>query len=154
MATSTANEIADYLLWFAKEHGDLLTALKLQKLMFYADAWHMVMHGGEQLIPEPFEAWVHGPVHRDTYHRFSQYRWLPIPCDADKPSIPQEVEVFLADVYRVFGGFSGFELEQLTHQETPWRSARGNLPSDATCTQPIDKGLTCRFYANMSQAEQ
>lgn len=153
MAASTANGVADYLLWFAKEHGDLLTPLKLQKLMFYADAWHMVMHEGEELIGAPFEAWVHGPVHRETYVRFNVHKWNPIPCDAEKPDLPAQVQAFLNDVYRVFGGFSAYELEQLTHQETPWKTARGNLPLDASCTAPIDKALTCAFYTEMSRTE-
>ncbi len=154
MAACTANGVADYLLWFAKEHGDLLTPLKLQKLMFYADAWHMVLNEGEELVAEPFEAWVHGPVHRETYHRFSAFRWNPIPCEAEKPKLPGKVEKFLSDVYGVFGGFSGYELEQLTHQEAPWKAARGNLAPDSSCTAPIDKDLTRRFYTEMSQTAQ
>lgn len=154
MAASTANGIADYLLWFAKEHGDLLTPLKLQKLMFYADAWHMVMNEGQELIGEPFEAWVHGPVHRGTYNRFSVHRWNAIPCEAEKPDLPPGLEQFLRDVYTVFGGFSAYELEQLTHQEAPWKAARGNLPPDASCTATIDKALTYSFYTEMSRTEQ
>lgn len=154
MAASTANGVADYLLWFAQEHGDVLTALKLQKLMFYADAWHMVMNDGEPLIPEPFEAWVHGPVHRDTYHRFSQFRWRSIPSDTQKPALAPAIQTFLDEVYRVFGGYSGYELEQLTHQERPWLSARGQLAPDAPCTNAIDKGITRDFYTEMSHSDQ
>lgn len=151
MASSTANGVADYLLWFAKEHGDLLTPLKLQKLMFYADAWHMVLNDGEELIQEQFEAWVHGPVHRATYHRFSAFRWNPIPFEAPKPELSERIEAFLDSVYGVFGGFSGYELEQLTHQELPWKSARGSLASDESCTALIDKALTYSFYTEMSR---
>jgi uncharacterized phage-associated protein len=153
MAASTANGVADYFLWFAREHGDLVTPLKLQKLMFYADAWHMVMHG-EELIDEPFEAWVHGPVHRDTYVRFSAHKWNPIPGDAEKPVMAERIEKFLNDVYRVFGGFSAYELEQMTHQEAPWKAARGDLALDAACNAPIDKSLTRAFYTEMSRTEQ
>lgn len=152
MAACTANGVADYLLWFANEHGDLLTQLKLQKLMFYADAWHMALNDGVELIAEPFEAWVHGPVHRATYNRFSAHRWNPIPYTAPKPGLASAIEAFLEDVYGVFGGFSGYELEQLTHQEAPWKAARGSLPPDASCTAPIDKTLTRNFYTEMSTA--
>lgn len=152
MAACTANGVADYLLWFANEHGDLLTPLKLQKLMFYADAWHMALNDGVELIAEPFEAWVHGPVHRATYNRFSAHRWNPIPYTGPKPALTAGVETFLQDVYGVFGGFSGYELEQLTHQEAPWKAARGSLPPDASCTANIDKSLTRSFYTEMSTA--
>jgi uncharacterized phage-associated protein len=154
MAASTANGVADYLLWFANEHGDLLTPLKLQKLMFYADAWHMVLNEGEELVPGAFEAWVHGPVHRATYNRFSAYRWNPIPCEAEKPQLPEKVAAFLDAVYGIFGGFSGYELEQLTHQETPWKAARGDLAPDSSCTALIDKALTRSFYTEMSNSAE
>lgn len=152
MVACTANGVADYLLWFAKEHGDVLTPLKLQKLMFYADAWHMVLHDGEELVPQLFEAWVHGPVLRDIYFRFNQYRWNPIALDVAKPELSDKLQSFLSDVYKVFGGFSAYELEQLTHQELPWRAARGDLAPDASCTATIDKALTRIFYTEMSQA--
>lgn len=152
MAACTANGVADYLLWFAKEHGDILTPLKLQKLMFYADAWHMVLNDGEELVQQQFEAWVHGPVLRDIYFRFNHYRWNPISQDVAKPDLPDLLQNFLSDVYKVFGGFSGYELEQLTHQEEPWRAARGDLAPDASCTAAIDKSLTHRFYTEMSKA--
>lgn len=153
MAACNANDVANYLINFAREHGDYLTPLKLQKLMFYADAWHMVMNDGQELIPDPFEAWIHGPVVKSTYQRFNHYRWNPISEELPAPMLAAQTVDFLDEVYKVFGGFSGYELEQLTHQEEPWRAARGKLPADAPCTEIIDKDLTRRFYTQMSVAE-
>lgn len=152
MAVCSANDVANYLINFAREHGDNLTPLKLQKLMFYADAWHMVVNNGQELIPDRFEAWVHGPVVRSIYHRFNHYRWNPIHEPIAAPSLSEATSNFLNEVYRVFGGFSGYELEQLTHQEEPWRVARGSLPADAPCNDPISKDITRRFYAQMAAA--
>ncbi|MCV5933728.1 DUF4065 domain-containing protein, partial [Escherichia coli] len=78
MTISTVNDIAYYLLFFAHEHGDQITPLKLQKLVFYADAWYMALNNGQELIPDQFEAWVHGPVARELYSRFADYKWRPI----------------------------------------------------------------------------
>ena len=153
MAASNANEVANFLIHFAREHGDALTPLKLQKLMFYADAWHMVIKEGQELIPDPFEAWIHGPVVRSIYHRFNHYRWNPITEDLPVPAVRPETADFLKEVYKVFGGFTGYELEQLTHQEEPWKSARGMLPADASCNEPIDKVLTRTFYTQMAAAQ-
>ena len=47
MAVTTLNSVADYLLCFAQEHGDVMTPLKLQKMGFYADAWYMALNGGQ-----------------------------------------------------------------------------------------------------------
>ena len=51
-----------------------MTPLKLQKMVFYADAWFMALNDGEELIADRFEAWVHEPVARDLYIRFANYK--------------------------------------------------------------------------------
>ena len=43
MADYSANQVADYFLTFCREHGDYLTNLKLQKLVYYAQAWHLAL---------------------------------------------------------------------------------------------------------------
>jgi len=149
MAASTANAVADYLLCTAREHGDLLTPLKIQKLVFYADAWFLALYD-EELIPETFEAWVHGPVLRSLYYRFQGYRWNPIAQDVERPELDEKVSAFLEELYAEYGGFSGYELEQLTHQEEPWKQARGGLPPHESCSNLIDKQLTKHFYRQMA----
>lgn len=149
MAASTANAVADYLLCVAREHGDYLTPLKIQKLVFYADAWFMALHN-EELVPESFEAWVHGPVLRSLYARFQGYRWNPVLEEVECPSLGEKVESFLKELYAEFGRFTGHELEQLTHQEDPWLRARGSLAPHESCSNLIDKQLTQSFYRHMA----
>ena len=51
--------------WFVnhadRASGEAITQLKLQKLVYYADAWFLA-NFDEPLIKEDFEAWAHGPV--------------------------------------------------------------------------------------------
>lgn len=152
MAVTTLNSVADYLLYFAQEHGDVMTPLKLQKMVFYADAWYMALNGGEELIADRFEAWVHGPVARDLYSRFAEFKWQPINSEIKRPTLPREVYEHLDEIYQVFGGFSAYELEQMTHQEKPWLLARDGVPSDAPCQNIIDKAVTAEFYRGMMDA--
>ncbi|MCH4542915.1 DUF4065 domain-containing protein [Ochrobactrum sp. A-1] len=56
---NASNLLADYLLSEMREHGEILTPLKLQKMMFYADAWHLALYD-QEITSEPFKAWVHG----------------------------------------------------------------------------------------------
>lgn len=151
MAVTTLNDVADYLLHFAQEHGDVMTPLKLQKMVFYADAWYMALNAGSELIPEQFEAWVHGPVARDLYARFADYKWQPIAEDIICPDLPERVKNHLDEIYDVFGGFTAYELEQMTHQEKPWMIAREGLPMDEPCRNLIDKKITADFYRSMVQ---
>ncbi|EQC1800552.1 Panacea domain-containing protein [Escherichia coli] len=154
MAISTVNDIADYLLFFAHEHGDQITPLKLQKLVFYADAWYMALNDDRELIQNQFEAWVCGPVVRELYTRFARYQWRPIDEELKRPELPEEVAKHLDEVYQVFGGFSLYELEQLTQQEKPWRIARKNLPDYEPCTNLISKKITADFYRSVREGKK
>lgn len=152
MAVTTLNNVANYLLCFSQEHGDVMTPLKLQKMVFYADAWYMALNDGEELVADKFEAWVHGPVARDLYIRFADYKWQPITGEIECPDLPENVSGHLDEIYQVFGGYSAYELEQLTHQEEPWINARGDLAENAVCRNVIDKKLTAEFYRGMMVA--
>jgi uncharacterized phage-associated protein len=54
-----ASEIADYLIAFSHEHGDPVSNLKLQKLLYYAQAWHLALHD-EPLFNDRIEAYGDG----------------------------------------------------------------------------------------------
>lgn len=146
----TAHQVADFFLAFAKEHGDYLSQLKLQKMVYYADAWFLVNHG-EALIEDNFEAWVHGPVVRSLYTRFKDYRWNPILLEVSAPELASKYKEHLEEIYAVFGRFSGFELEQMTHNELPWTEARGSIAADEACENVINKETMRKFYTEMAE---
>src|SRR4051794_29818552 len=67
--TLTADQVADYFLAHVdEESGDNITHLKLQKLLYYAQGFHLAIQG-EPLFAEPIEAWEHGPVVCRVYHK-------------------------------------------------------------------------------------
>ena len=74
MPAVTPNKVADWFIHFAHEVGDPITNLKLQKLVYYAQAWYLALHG-KRLFPAEFQAWVHGPVCHSLYQRFRGYAW-------------------------------------------------------------------------------
>jgi uncharacterized phage-associated protein len=55
MPITTPDAVADYFLWSARECGDLLTNLRLQKLVYYAQAWFLALYD-EPLFDGEFEA--------------------------------------------------------------------------------------------------
>jgi uncharacterized phage-associated protein len=121
----TAREVADYFLTRVDEEaGDSLSNLKLQKLVYYAQGFHLANYG-KPLFPEPIEAWEHGPVVPQLYHAFKQHGSAPIPPPGSfklKRYSPKTVEL-LDEVYTVFGQFSAWKLRNMTHAEPPWREA-------------------------------
>ena len=146
MARVTVNQVADYFINQAHEVGDPISHLKLQKLVYYAQAWYLALYG-EALVDERFEAWVHGPVSPTLYQRFKGNSWSPIEADVGAPDLPPEVREHLAEIFEAYGGFSALDLERLTHAEEPWIAARGDLEPTAPSTNPISEDLMRRFYA-------
>lgn len=145
-----SKNLADFLILESRERGDLLTPLKLQKLMFYADAWFMALYNGE-LTTERFQAWVHGPVALSQYHRFKENRWHPILDEVDMPEFDERSTNHLREILDVFGPETGPALEMMTHSETPWLDARGGIPDDEPCNAYISKETTKKFYASIAE---
>lgn len=54
---------SDYIL----KHYGPMSHLKLQKLIFYCDAYCLA-YFDKELVTDQFEAWVHGPVSRKVYN--------------------------------------------------------------------------------------
>jgi uncharacterized phage-associated protein len=151
MAFAPMNAAADYFIRFSHEVGDPITNLKLQKLVYYAQAWHLALHG-RPLLAERFQAWVHGPVCPPLYQRFRHYGWNPISEDVAVPTLPDGVEEHLREVMEAYGGFSAWDLERLTHAEEPWIRARGGLAAHEPSTASISEDDMRSFYAARSAA--
>lgn len=110
--------------------GDLITHLKLQKLVYYAQAWSLASRG-VPLFDEDIQAWAHGPVAPSVFRAFRDRGMEPIPAPARVPQLDPEATELLREVLEVYGEHSAKKLEMLTHSEKPWRDARGDLPPEA-----------------------
>lgn len=148
MALCTADQVANYILRSAHDAGDVITNLKLQKLIYYAQAWYLALYD-EPLFDEEFQAWVHGPVQRELYDRFKNYRWNPIEENPDLPTLPDEVVQHLDDILAEFGGYGAYELERMVHREDPWIKARKGLPPDEPSTTVISKHDMQEYYRSL-----
>jgi uncharacterized phage-associated protein len=121
----TCFDVADYFLSLVdEEEGDLISNLKLQKLMYYAQGFHLAMYD-KPLFSEPIEAWEHGPVIRALYSKYAAYGANPIPNpdSIDFIKLNDETKEFLNEVYNTFGQYSAWKLREMTHDETPWSMA-------------------------------
>jgi len=64
-----------------------LTPMKLQKLMYYAQAWHLKTFN-EPLLDDNFVRWQYGPVVPAVYHEFKAFGAMPITGRATTRSGP------------------------------------------------------------------
>lgn len=153
------HQVADYFLSRVDvESGDVMTHLKLQKLAYYSQAWHLAMFG-TPLVDEEFQAWVHGPVSRALFSRFADVGFAPIGPDQANPSriskLSDDAVRHLEEVWRVYGGLTGKALEQRTHDEDPWVEARGDLSPVERSGRVISQATMERFYrAMLSDGEE
>jgi uncharacterized phage-associated protein len=133
-----------------REAGDSITLLKLQKLMFYAQAWSLVVFN-KALFEEDFQAWSHGPVLPSVYERYKQYAHQSIPiCNCDN-NLPDEVSSLLEEIKAVYGEKSAKYLENLTHSELPWIEARGGIAIEMRSTTPISKTTMKNYYTKLQE---
>jgi putative prophage protein (ps3) len=124
------------------ERDPSMSLKKLQKLCWYAYSWFIALNNEpndsnlELLFDGYAEAWVHGPVFRELYFdvRHDNRNKLN---SADLIDDPEIVE-FLDEVYRVYGSFTGNDLESITHQEYPWKNAREDLKPSVPSTRRIN----------------
>ncbi len=99
----TANQIADWFLGsIDRGAGDSITHLKLQKLIYYAQAWSLALFK-TSLFNEDLQAWVHGPVAPSIYRRFSTSGWDALPPPNSMPHMDQRTQELLEDVLEVYG---------------------------------------------------
>jgi uncharacterized phage-associated protein len=118
----SALDIANYFLGKADEDaGDLISNLKLQKLLYYAQGFHIALKDAP-LFKEPIEAWTHGPVVPQVYHEFKGNGNGSIEGPTHEPEIDQETSSILDEVYSVYGQFSAWKLRNMTHDELPWKT--------------------------------
>jgi len=125
-----------------------LSAMKLQKLMYYAQAWNLVWEE-ESLFDDEFEAWANGPVLPTIYAR---HRGLfKIKADLFKDgSVDNLTDGQRENIDKVLG-FYGEKtaqwLSNLTHQESPWIDARGDLSVGASSSQQISISSMHEYYS-------
>lgn len=135
------------------EAEDPITPLKLQKLCYYAQAWSMVWDE-QELFKEDFQAWVHGPANYNLYIKYNDVSMNSTICRVDEDFninifCEKQIET-LETVWDAYGKFVGSYLEQLTHQEKPWKQTRGNLPPGMRCDKVIPKYLMHEFYSELN----
>jgi uncharacterized phage-associated protein len=138
--------VRDVAGWFLSQSA--MTHKKLQKLCYYAQAWYCTLYDGSPLFADEIQAWVHGPVVASLYPVYADYRWNEIPQQDFDDSVFSDEELgVLEAVYETYGGFTGAQLESLTHSEDPWKEARGGCKPWESCYAPISLESMRKYYA-------
>ena len=116
--------IADEFLRIAKGLDQVMSPMKLTKLIYIAHGWFLAIHD-QRLIRNRIEAWKYGPVIPDLYHATKSFGSNDIPLDrigrSEESSVDSDIRKFLERVYDVYGHLTAIQLSNLTHRKgTPW----------------------------------
>ena len=122
------DRVAGYLLYKCED----ITPLMLQKALYYIQGFCYAFLGTFP-FSEECEAWAHGPVFKEVYLRYKDYRFDPGEAqeDFDASGFTAGEKAVYDSVINSFCCYSGKVLERITHNEAPWLAARGNLPLTA-----------------------
>ena len=137
-------QIDDVVSYILNAMGSI-TSVKLQKLLYYSQAWSLVWDEAP-LFPEEVEAWAQGPVVRAVYDKHPDFRMIGSwPCgDLDTLDVAQRETV--DSVLEYYGGKSSQWLVALTKRERPWIDARSDLAYDALSAVVITHAAMAEYY--------
>ena len=105
------------------EHGDTLSNLKLQKLLYYMQGFHLAFFD-EPFFNESIEAWTYGPVVPVVFQEFKKYKKRSINPDNyhDDLVLTDDEQQMFDMVYSEYNRYSAVALMNMTHTEGPWKN--------------------------------
>lgn len=144
--------------------------LKIQKLVYYIQAWYMVAYGRKHtLIEDVPQAWVNGPVYRTIYDEYKdksanmcdhlQLSDFTTETDVSK-AIAQLVEKMqltkeqietIDQVIMLYGSKSQNFLIFQTHNELPWAEKREGLLPYEKSQKPMSLDTMYNYYLERYQ---
>lgn len=119
-----ALDVAHYIIKRCNDTGQLVSNLKLQKILYFVQAEFLVATG-DACYREQIEAWDFGPVVPEVYRRYKSYGSAGIPYYCNDSMIPisnidQELMNAIIDKC---AGYSASQLVEISHHQDPWRDA-------------------------------
>lgn len=153
--------IANIFIDRASSSGELITPMKVQKLVYFAHGWTLA--GLKRpLIAECFEAWEFGPVIPKLYHALKSVGGEPIKDvlrwgddtpfgldDGEKATtdLTEDEERLIGAIWKRFGHLNAFVLSDFTHVPgTPWSNVY-----EPKKNRPISNQLIQEYFEHLMQ---
>lgn len=150
---TTALDVARYLIALAggEEEQELLTPMRLQKLLYYSQGWSLALRNAP-LFSDRIEAWAHGPVVDAVYQQFKNVGGGTIPTDhGSDDHLTEEEKSHIQSVWKTYRGYSAIALSDMTHDEPPWRDTRVGLSREARSNREITVDALRSYFSKASQ---
>lgn len=154
-------DISDFTLLYCFDNGISMNPLKLQKILYYIQTWHMVYFNKAMIFDEKPEAWVNGPVYPTIYHQYKDVIGIYDQMTPENTNISTDLEskrkdleldnqqcAFLESIYQHYGLMSHDRLVFLTHAELPWSEQREGLNPFEPSKKEISFNTMYSYYKN------
>ncbi len=137
------NIVTKYILMKSKD----ITPLALQKLLYYTQSFYVAFYN-KFIFSDDCEAWIHGPVYSNVYHKYKNFGYSFIECKEDFSNIDLSTDEtnIIEVIVNSFGCYSGKVLEAMTHSERPWQLTRSGLKENVSSNKIIEKSLIKEYY--------
>lgn len=137
--------------------NDEITPLSLQKQLYFIQGFYLALYK-EIIFHVNCQAWLHGPVYPEVYHKYKKYGYNPIE-DVEHFIYNKKVEEKLSDkekdvvdmVTKTFGMYSGKILENITHKEEPWKKARRGIKTIDYSNEVISIDSIGNYFTKLSK---
>lgn len=142
----TVFDVASYIL---EKHGSM-THMKLQKLVYYSQAWSLVWDE-EPLFSEKIRAWANGPVVKELFSKLQgsfKVERKDLDSGASSNLSPEQTES-IDRVLAFYGDKDPQWLSDLTHMEPPWKDARCGLGPGDRGNQEITINSMAEYYGSL-----
>jgi uncharacterized phage-associated protein len=137
-------DVAQYIL---HKHGSM-TTMKLQKLVYYCQAWSTVWDG-RALFDEEIQAWASGPVVPDLYKLHRGFYQITSLTKGDESNLDTTQLDTINAVLNTYGEKSAQWLSDLTHMEDPWKKARDGISDGQNCENVISLASLEEYYGSL-----
>jgi uncharacterized phage-associated protein len=124
-----------------------MSAMKLQKLVYYCQAWSLVWDG-RPIFPEEIQAWIYGPVVPNLYqiHK-GKYTISEEDVEGNPNNLTRSEKGTINAILRTYEKKPLNFLIELTHSEDPWRNARKGLSPEDRSGRAISLVSMAEYYA-------
>lgn len=156
-------DIAKYTILRLLQNGNSISPLKLQKILYYLQAWFLV-YFNTPLFEEESEAWVNGPVYKKIYDKYKNKGIYDQFTTADfglsqndlkevltnlnhSLSLSDEQSALMEQVLTHYGSMSQDRLVFLTHSQAPWNDARKGVQPFEYSDQKISHDSMRDYYS-------
>lgn len=140
----SAFDVASYIL----QKCGSITAMKLQKLVYYCQAWSLVWDEAP-LFKEKIEAWSNGPVVRELFEAHKG-QFLVSKLSNGDPSKLSPIHIETIDaIINNYGEKSSQWLSDLTHSENPWKEGRNGLSDSERGDAEITHAMMAEYYGSL-----